>query len=93
MKQRGKKKRGSHWHLPEEKLVSVQSSFDFLRAQTRSNPGQSRQPMANEAVPALERASQSEIRTPPPLRLAAGWTPRCYTSIAEASAHRYSAKL
>ena len=36
----------------------------FFGAQPRSNPGQRRQAMANEALPALERASQPEIRTP-----------------------------
>ena len=49
--------------------------------------------MVNEAPPALERASQPEIRTPAPLRCAAGWTPWCYMSIADTSTHRYSAKL
>ena len=38
----------------EEKLVSVQAGFDFFGAQTRSNPGQSRQAMAKEAAPALD---------------------------------------
>ena len=48
----------------EEKLGSVQAGFCFLRALARSNPGHPRPATAKEAVAALERASQPEIRTP-----------------------------
>ena len=51
----------------EEKFGSAQASFVFLRAETRSNPGQSRPAMAREALPRWKGVSR-ELH-PDPWRL------------------------